>query len=894
MTRTTTLITSRLARQHAVLDAARGAAHGRQVLTPAQLAARLAGGFLQPIDREALQAAARDVLADAAVELGDLASIRDLPGTGRALAATLQRSWVAGVDLAERAKAGAPARLVTVAGIEQAVLARIPPGQRRPADLVAAALARLSVAPAVLGPVTVMGVPDLDPVWRPLVLAMAAVVPVTWQLGPTQDPAWLQGSAIRIERSAAVSPRVLRVACANPRHEALEALRWARALLAGGQARPEDIAIAAPATAEWDDHLAAMAADGNLPLVFVHGRPALATRDGQAAAALAEVLLAGLGQARVRRLLSLVRGMTPATQALPDDWQRVLPRDAPLLTEARWGEAIAAVVEWPGGASFAATLKPLVGLLARGTDAAAEAGEALLSGRALALWRRALAEGPPAALDVTLTTLRVPDDRDPTTAIVWCTAAEAAAAPRPFVRLLGLTSRGWPRTQGEDPLLPDHVLASAELNPVPVPERDRRDFRTLLKATAGELVLSRSRRDAEGRQHGASALLREATTAGAEQYLRREAVPPHAVSEADRVLARVGEFAVTLRARAARDCWIGWQRPELTPHDGLVRANHPLLARVLARRFSASRLRRLVRDPLGFVWQYAFRWEAPAEVDEPLELDALQFGNLVHRVLELAVAMLEARGGLSSADGATLEAVIAGASADAAVEYEREQPVPPRLIWQRTLTEARDHAIRALTWNESPLPGQRSWGEVPFGGDAGPGDAGVAWPWDATRPVVIPGTTLAIGGFIDRLDLSADGTLARVTDYKTGKPPKPKDIPQLGGGGELQRCLYASAVRALLGQHVAVEARLLYTAPDGSLLPLEDPAGQLETLARYLQAAHGHLLAGHAVPGPDSGKHLDGDLTFALPGNASDLYLERKLLAAADLLKPLPELWGLP
>jgi hypothetical protein len=220
--------------------------------------------------------------------------------------------------------------------------------------------------------------------------------------------------------------------------------------------------------------------------------------------------------------------------------------------------------------------------------------------------------------------------------------------------------------------------------------------------------------------------------------------------------------------------------------------------------------------------------------------------------------------------------------------------VPPRLIWQRTLTEARDHAIRALTWNESPLPGQRSWGEVPFGGDAGPGDAGVAWPWDATRPVVIPGTTLAIGGFIDRLDLSADGTLARVTDYKTGKPPKPKDIPQLGGGGELQRCLYASAVRALLGQHVAVEARLLYTAPDGSLLPLEDPAGQLETLARYLQAAHGHLLAGHAVPGPDSGKHLDGDLTFALPGNASDLYLERKLLAAADLLKPLPELWGLP
>jgi hypothetical protein len=892
MTRTTTLITSRLARQHAVLDAARGATHGRQVVTPGQLAARLAGGFLEPIDRESLQEAARAVLADDAVDLGDLASVRDLPGTARALAATLQRAWVAGVDLAARAAAaGAPARLMTLARIEQTVLARLPAGQQRPADLVAAARARLSFAPAVLGPVTIVGVPDLDPVWRGLLLALAEVVSVTWRLGPTHEPAWLAGTAIRIGRATATDPRVLRVACANPRHEALEALRWARALVAAGRARPGDIAIAAPATAEWDDHLAAMAADGNLPLAFVHGRPALATRDGQAAAALAEVLLAGLSQARVRRLLSLVRGMTAATARLPAEWHRPLPQDAPLLDAARWTEAIAAVTAWPDDADCGADLSALIALLARGPEAAEEAGATLLAGRALALWRRALGEGPAAALDVTLATLRVPDDVDPTTAIAWCTAAEAAAAPRPFVRLLGLTSRGWPRTQGEDPLLPDHVLPSAALNPVPVPERDRRDFRTLLKATTGELVLSRSRRDAEGRQHGASALLREATTAGAEQYLRREAVPPHALSEADRLLARPGEFATLTRARSARACWLGWLRPELTPHDGLVRADHPLLARVLARRFSASRLRKLVRDPLGFVWQYAFRWEAPAEADEPLSLDALQFGNLVHRILELTVARLEASGGWARSDERTLEATIADACATAAADYEREQPVPPRLLWQRTLAEARDHATAALCWNETPLPGQRSWGEVPFGGSDGDAPA-VAWPWDATRPVVIPGTSLAIGGFIDRLDLSGDGRHARVTDYKTGRAKK--DGVQLEGGGELQRCLYASAVRALLGEGVTVEARLLYTAQDGALRVLEDPPVTLGTVARYLQAAHGHLLAGHAVPGPDSGQYLDGDLTFALPGNAADQYLERKAAAAAALLAPLPELWGLP
>ena len=40
---------------------------------------------------------------------------------------------------------------------------------------------------------------------------------------------------------------------------------------------------------------------------FVHGRKVLTTPAGQAAAALAEVLLRGFSQARVSRLISLLR-----------------------------------------------------------------------------------------------------------------------------------------------------------------------------------------------------------------------------------------------------------------------------------------------------------------------------------------------------------------------------------------------------------------------------------------------------------------------------------------------------------------------------------------------------------------------------------------------------------
>lgn len=890
--RHTLLVNSALGRRQALLEAARERRHGLQVLTPTAVAARLAGGFADGIDTSALQVAVREALDDPALALGDLDAIRKLPGMARALVTTLRRAWLAGIDIgAQAASAGPGGRLAMLHRLEQAVLERLPPGRLRPADLVARAdFARAS---SLLGAVTVRGVPDLDPAWRPLVLGLADVLPVTWRLGHVQAPAWLAGSAVQVEPEPASQPAVSRVSCANPRHEALEALRWARGLLALGRARPEDILIAAPSTHDWDDHLAAMAADANLPLAFVHGRPAVSTRDGQATAALAEVLVKGLSRARVRRLLDLVRGMTPPTRELPDGWHRVLPEDAPLLEVSRWQKALDEVREWPEGNDFRAALMAIIHTLDTGPENADEVGRTLLSRRALALWQTALRDGPAEAIDVTLAGLRVEDDADPAVSIAWCSAAEGAAAPRPFVRLLGLTSRGWPRTQAEDPLLPAHVIDPDALNPVPVPERDRRDYRNLLGATRAEIVLSRSRRDAEGRLHGPSALLREGRAADLrEDYLRREAIPPHAVSEADRCLARPAEFTMSPGARSARACWQAWHREGITAHDGLVRPDHPVLLRVLEGRGSASRLRLLLRDPLGFVWKYALGWRAPPEAEAPLTLDPLQFGNLAHQVLEVALAMLGPDGLVATTRESRAKAV-ERACMDAAAGYEARHPVPPRLMWRRTLEEAGMMTRAALDWPEEPLSGQRSFGEVSFGGVERAGaEVKGNLPWDPQAEVRIPGTTLTIGGSIDRLDLSADGRVARVTDYKTGKTPG-KDVT-VGGGAELQRCLYASAVRVLLGPETEVEARLLYLRDPASLQPLANPAGTLDFLAPFLQAAHDHVAAGHAVIGPDSGSRQDNELSFALPGNAKEVYLRLKMAPAGELLSPLPELWVSP
>jgi hypothetical protein len=438
------------------------------------------------------------------------------------------------------------------------------------------------------------------------------------------------------------------------------------------------------------------------------------------------------------------------------------------------------------------------------------------------------------------------------------------------------------RGLAEDRLIPDHIIPTAVLDPLPVNLADRRDFGTILATTAGKVVLSRARRDSDGRLLGRSPLLAGHDD---ETYLRRNAVPVHAFSETDRLIARSQEFAANPQAISAQGCWRNWRRMEITAHDGLVRADHPLVLAILNRTQSASSLRRLLRNPLSFVWLYAFGWREPQSSTEPLVLDALSVGDLVHMVLDRALRDLESASGLASADADAIEAAVAQATRAVAANWESERPVPPAVIWGRTLDDARMIAGRALSYSNGLMPGARSFGEVPFGGTEPKFEAEA--PWDTSTPVTIPDTGFNIAGYIDRLDISGDGKRALVRDYKTGRPPR-GDI-RLNGGRELQRCLYAFAVKALLGDDVAISASLLYPREPVDL-QLNDPEAVLVEITGYLRAARASLAGGAALPGPDTGGDYD-DLAFALPANASATYCKRKMPAAMERLSEVAQVW---
>jgi hypothetical protein len=802
----------------------------------------------------------------------------------RSVAWTLSRVWNADFALTDRACGGAQLR--DLATIEARVCVTLPAGVLTPRDLRDAALQRAIHAPVVLGPVELDHVVHVAPVWRSLLNALAPTVRVAWRNPGPADIAWFAGNVDRDSRPAPTEPEI--ISCATPRAEAVEALRWMRELIVGGRARPEEIAICATATEHWDDHMLVLAADAGLPVHFSHGVPALASREGQACAALADILLNGLSQDRVRRLFGHAAGRSVGLKDLPPTWAQGLPPGAALFELDKWGRAInEAHPRRSDGADVRPIVMPVLKQLAKGPGAAHHVGGLLLGSAARSLWTEALRRAPPQALEFSLQELRLPDGRDPGASVVWCPASHLAAAPRRFVRLLGMTTRSWPRPAGEDPLIPTHILPRNSLHADPITDQDRRAFDVITAHADGGCVLSRSRRNAQGDLQASSPLVPHGVHT---TTLKRVRIPSHAFSETDRLLARPDEAAASPAIAAADACWRSWRSPAITKHDGLVRADHPLITRASGRPQSATSLRRMLRDPLGFVWRYALDWRPLVEDEQPLSLRPRDYGELVHDLLKRAVDAVEPDPGYARAAPHEIEAALDAAAAAIGVEWPLKRSVPPLLLWRHTLAAARNLAFKALTLDEAFQPGTRSWTELAFGREEDT-DTPVELLWPPTAQVVIPGTGVRVRGSIDRLDFNSARNGIRVSDYKTGVEPPKAEAIVLAGGAELQRVLYAIAARQLVPDNPRVIARLVFLGdekPKPYGLPDVDQA--IADIGRHVSAADGLLRRGIGLPGPDAREDWN-DFRLALPA-APGTYFQIKRAALSRALAEVSHIWS--
>ncbi|MCA1494451.1 PD-(D/E)XK nuclease family protein [Ensifer sp. NBAIM29] len=850
------------------LRAAREGATGRQILTLPLLAARLAGGFIAPASQDILYPAIRQALDAGGYE--DIAKVSGLPGMPSALLSALRSWWDAGATT----EIPDNARLRDFTLLERRVRGMLPGGALAPPDLVDAALKRLHLAPRLVGPVTIHEVPAIKPIWRRLVAQLCDVVPVRWVASSCSRRNWFPGRSetLPAETSLLAAADI----CADPRSEVREALRWARARIAEDGIPPNEIAITAASPTAWDDTFLVLAREAGLPLHFSHGVPALATREGQTCAALADILLRGLSQERIRLLLARV---PPARENIPLDWAKGLRRSAALTTPQLWHHALElARPERADGDVAERTLLPVLEVLAGGISEADRAGRRLLRGSALALWQDALRMAPPQAVELSLQALRVDDGQEPGNTIVWGPAQHLAAAPRRHVRLLGLEANTWPRRGVEDPLLPEHLLEHIRLPSADIADDDRMMHDIIVDQSA-DYTLSRGYRSATGALQAASTLWRR----DRERIVGRSAIPRHAFSESDRLYARPADAGKQLQVRSSRACWRAWQDSDRhTRHDGLVRANHPLILDALAQVQSTTSLHRLLCNPLGFVWEYALHWHEPNLDPRPMALDHRSFGELVHAL----IAGVLRNGAPRNVDDIEI------ALADEAKRLEETWPiaraVPPGLLWRHTISLARERASRGLR-DALGEPRGTSWTELVFG-DAIDGPH----PWTTLSPVSIGTTGIAFRGRIDRLDENRSKGTAIVTDYKAGAAPERKKTVVFDRGEELQRVFYALATRSLLAEVRNIESRLTYLRhePARTLSLVHDElVTAIEQAISFTAAGVELQQSGHIAPGPQP--EFFDSVSVALPSDL-ETYRRIKQRPFAQVHSPLAKLWSSP
>jgi hypothetical protein len=888
MNRQTVVVCNAVVWHERRLQAAQQQAHGLRIVTVQQLAEVLAGGFLQIVSKPDLQQLVSGALSE--LHFGSIEEIKALPGMVNAVCRSLQKAWNAKLDL-ERWGQERGESVADLVAIEAYVRAHLPPGSLLPNDISRLAITHANQARHVTGDVEVHGIVGLAPCWRPLIAELAKHVAVRWHAckADGDDLRWVEGTGIELIWHAERRESHYGVACANPKHETLEALRWARELISSKRANPHEIAIVAASVEDWDDHFRALVADSQLPVHFAHGVPAVSRYAGQQCAALAEIMLHGLSHDRVIRALRAVRDCD-ALANLPEGWYTKLAPEAPLLLREHWDFELARVAG-EDGSDFRPVLVPVLDVLGAGPEAAAKAGEMLLDGQALAIWKQALLDGPPQALATTLAAQRILDTTDPAANIVWGSAAAVLGSERKFVRLLGLNSSQWPRRTREDSLLPSHLVPAAELEPLSVSEFDRLCFRHLC-SRAREVVYSRSRRGNDGRLLGPSPLLPSGV---AVQRLVRARIPQHAMSESDRLLANREEFRNSALAQSAAACTANWRKTELTAHDGIVRANHPVIVKRLKEAHSTSSLKLLLTDPLAFLWQYCLGWWEPRDLagEQPVILDGLAEGSLYHEMLECAVKKLEQKpGAMAKASAAEINTAIDDALAEISVAWARTNPTPPPRIWQRVLARGREVVLAAFHEMPAALPQQRTYVEVPFGYADEPADGR---PWDPAVSVTfnVDGFSLPLRGWIDRLDISGDRTRARVLDYKT-VGAAPKEDPGLKRGQELQRCVYAYVVRQLIAGS-EVEAALMYPGQENGYLPLTDADALLAQLSATIACAASNAQQGRFPFGATAEEKADKNYEyaplFALPANAKGLYFPLKRNARDAAVGDLLQLW---
>jgi ATP-dependent helicase/nuclease subunit B len=299
---------------------------------------------------------------------------------------------------------------------------------------------------------------------------------------------------------------------------------------------------------------------------------------------------------------------------------------------------------------------------------------------------------------------------------------------------------------------------------------------------------------------------------GEHDWVRRTAIP--AISNG-RWYLNEHEFDMTAAVRLSNaEQFVKYATPEGSPaiclgvnllaarteandslYDGLI-YDADLSAKILSQLrtgmpLSPSRIEQYARCPFSYFVQRVLGIRPLDEPDDSLELDARVRGSMIHRLLAGFFRRL-------ANEGVTLSAISESdlrTRFDTYAERRHSQPSAqdaalPGLLWSAEWTELCERAWNAvaLLHTESAVWEPR-FHEFALGMEHQRRNADRKSDPEPVR-IDLDGEAVTLQGIVDRVDMSRDGTHARVVDYKSGKFEKAA-LERLDGGRTLQLVVYA-------------------------------------------------------------------------------------------------------
>jgi len=250
--------------------------------------------------------------------------------------------------------------------------------------------------------------------------------------------------------------------------------------------------------------------------------------------------------------------------------------------------------------------------------------------------------------------------------------------------------------------------------------------------------------------------------------------------------------------------------------------------------FSSTRLEKWAGCPFKYFMENILNIAVLDPPEELLEIDPMERGSLLHRVLERFLNACSSSG-IMPAHGEPWQkkhlALLTGIAMEEFEDAGRRGITGHPLLWQAAQTEML-HDLSIFLQEDNALRAENvsrpEYAEYSFGID---GDARS----HAAPGVALPdGLTISFRGKIDRIDFNPCRGRAWVIDYKTGRARNldvfKKDM--LMGGTLLQLPVYALALRAGLDGDCMIQAMYWYNTGRGGFRRMEVPLAEVENRFR--------------------------------------------------------------